>query len=179
MSIRHENGIISDNHDWFYYDNYWNTWNRVLVRRGSSQGFKREIAISLTPINKEYSEENIKDILNIRIKVHQTDTKKDIYTHVLPYSVFDIMSKHFTKEQLDLLLDKDILKYVDLSKLLDNKQNNGGVKFEDCSVDKPFREKTIKRIKQNTFLYWDGTPPDKKKGVKEESLNRLLEKYKK
>lgn len=179
MSIRHENGIISDNHDWFSYDNYWKTWNRVLVRRGLVQGFKREIVISLTPIDNLYSEENIKEILDLKIRTHQTDTKEDLYTHVLPYTVFNTMSKHFTKEQLDLLLDKDILKYVDLSKLLDSKLNNGGVKFIDCSVEKPFREKTIKRIKQNTFLYWNGTPPNKDKRVSEESLSKLVDKFNK
>lgn len=179
MSIRHENGIISDNHDWFSYDKYWNTWNRVLVRRGLVQGYKKEITISLTPINNLYSEENIKEILDLKIRTHQTDTKEDLYTHVLPYTVFNTMSKHFTKEQLDLLLDKDILKYVDLSKLLDSKLNHGGVKFEDCSVEKPFREKTIKRIKQNTFLYWNGTPPNKEKRATDESLNKLIDRYKK
>lgn len=114
MAIQHLNGVMSDQQDWFHYSRTRKMWSRVLVRGGIEQGFRLEIAVPLTP---RVGYNNRK--LNKYLVVGYPDIAVgDTYTHVLPQEVFDYLQNSLEFDDWSWLMDKDLLRSVDLGKLV-------------------------------------------------------------
>lgn len=110
MSQFEPKGTPSENQDWFYYNSYWRTWSRVLLRMGGQ--FHTQVEIDLTPINNENSEwEHIK---KFNVREHRTPTARgDIWTHYLPDEVLTRLHKRLSLKQIHILLHADVFKLID------------------------------------------------------------------
>lgn len=106
----------SKNKDWFRYNRYWRTWERVLVRGGGD--YTHQVAVPLVPVNDIDSEWNeIREVSITRTDVryaYAAKAGKDIqWTHELPDDVYDRMVEKLGKEKADFLVHADIYKLVD------------------------------------------------------------------
>lgn len=119
MPIYHPKGVLSKQGDFFYYSSHWNAWSRLLLRGGIKQGFRKEIAISVTPTGGFNKASNKFFIKNEYIRIYNSPIKNenDIYTHVLPKEVFESMCYGIGLEVTTRLIDYDYLSEINLSKL--------------------------------------------------------------
>lgn len=155
MSIKHETGgVLSANRDWFYFSSYFNMWSRVLIRAGRTQGFLQEITIPLTPYKGWHDQPSVEKIKECIINVFDPcPSVYDSYTHLLPGGVYEMMTDAYGIELRNFLLDKDILRFIDLKVLLDPNVNKGGVPYELCSNQYPHKQGLIERLKDYPELY--------------------------
>lgn len=174
MAIKHELGVLSDNQDYFHYSALWDTWSRVLVRGGLPQGFKKEISIELIPYGGYESLTARGTRLERVIKIYTpTKSEGDIYTHVLPQSVYDAMCGHLVMLDLIWFLDVDILRNVNLDKL--NQHSTGETMYDTLKVDGIGDVNWLKKLK--TFPDFFGLPEVIEEKVRTEKLRKLTEKF--
>ena len=174
MAIQHDMGVLSNNSDYFHYSSVWDTWSRVLVRGGEQQGFKKEISIELTPFGG-YEGLVARGMRLERILKLYTPVKEqgDIYSHVLPKSVYNAMCKHLTPSDLNWFIDYDILKSVDIKALANIAV--GEIKYSEVKMDGPGDIHWLKRLK--TFKELFDLPTQVEEQVKTSKLKKLTERF--
>lgn len=119
MPTYHPQGVLSKQGDYFYYSSHWKAWSRLLIRGGLKQGFRKEIAISLTPTGGFNKSSNRFFIKNEYIRIYNSPiaSDDDIYTHVLPKEVFESMCFGVGLDVTTRLIDYDYLSELNLGKL--------------------------------------------------------------
>lgn len=94
--------------DWIDYSSYWNTYNRVLLRKGGI--YTEQIELELTPINDEWDEVKL-----CKIRKHRTSMGPgDKISHHLHPDIFALM-----EEKLGYHLAHFIFHYDIYTKLTD------------------------------------------------------------
>lgn len=174
MAIIRTDGVMSENGDWFYYSALWNSWSRVLVRGGPQQGFVKEISVDIT----QYSWENQHSINKIHperlIKVYTPSKEKgDIFTHLLPLSVYNTMKDNLTVNDLEWFLDADILRNTDIEKLAD--EGNGETPYKLVEIEGFGFPQWINRVKRNEFLF--KLPDEASELIKAKKLEKLTDRF--
>lgn len=152
MPINHPKGILSNKKDFFYYSAHWDAWSRLILRGGEQQGFKKEIAISLTPaggFNKEGGAFFIKSEY-IRIYDHPIKHEGDIYTHVLPKAVYENIKDNIGLKATFQIVDYDYLPELNLAKLLEVTRLQ---QFSNLKLSVPFKGRLRERLEAFPDLY--------------------------
>lgn len=155
MSIKHESGgVLSSNHDWFHYNKHERVWRRVLIRSGKTQGFLQQVSIQLTPSKGWNDQESVEAIKDCIIQVHEpAPSIHDKYTHLLPVHVYNKITKTYGSLLRNVLLDKDLLRYIDFKKLVNFTSSKEIVPLAKCQVLEPNKKGLIERLSTRPELY--------------------------
>lgn len=107
--------MLSKNKDWFRYNSYFRTWERVLLRAGGD--YSHQVAVELTAMNG-----SAKEWIDVgEVKISRRDmrysghfpSREITWTHHLPDEVYEDMVKNLGKDKADFLVHADIYKLVD------------------------------------------------------------------
>lgn len=107
----------SKNKDWFYYNEYFRNWVRVLVRGGGD--FPHQVEIQITPINKdktEWAELSLGLIRRWESKYSAFKSKPSQWTHELPDEVYNDIRSNLGPEITSFLVDADLYPLIDWNK---------------------------------------------------------------
>ena len=161
-------GVLSDNKDWFRFCAENGTWERVLVRGGIEQGYRKEIAITV------YTPGNWSDVFPISLHIRTPScSENDVYTHYIPHDIVDSMMEAMTYLDMVCLLDSDIMSLININKLSH---------YLECTVpisavSGPHNPKWINSLKANPALY--KVPERAKQLATKQSLESLVNHFSK
>lgn len=103
--------MLSQNKDWFKYDGYWKTWNRVLTRMGGDNN-PVEIEITIHP-GKLTGASSWETISELRIRRHRTPSdSSDVWTHHLPDNIYNEIVEALGEDFAKVLVHVDLLSHI-------------------------------------------------------------------
>lgn len=102
-----------DPNGYFYFDEEYGIWLRILSRRGNE--FLKEISVPLEPVEGMFDWDDLKYIL---IHINEKERNPFNFVNYLPIEVFEKLSKNTNVETASLTIHSDIVAHIDLEELL-------------------------------------------------------------